>query len=289
MNDLVSIQFLMSSDNELPSPLSSLNRFGMPFIPLIIAALIPVIILILINDVLTLAQLYAIGVVGAILINVGSTATDNTLDLRLRTRIMMILSAIVLFFIEVSISFEKPKATIFASIILTIGLTARYVANRKKSQPVIIPGISQVIEKKGKAAKPKRSQKLYLVALRGKDEKLLQYVVEEAKSKKIFLTILRVKEITVGTLPEKILVRQSKIDKHIQEICDKANIDYRFMIVPSYEVGYTIAEQAALLGVERVILGATSRSFLENAFKGNVIRAVNKLLPNEIKLIIFRG
>jgi hypothetical protein len=289
INDMVSIQFLMSTDNELPESLSDLNKYGMPIIPILVATLIPVIILLLVKDVMTLAHLYAIGVVGAILINVSSTATDKTIALKPAVRLMMICSAILLFFIEISIAIEKPKATMFAASILIVGLSARYIASRRKFEQVIIPiGASQVIEKRKKGMTNKQFQKQFLVAVRGKNENFLKKVIEDINIKKVFLTILSVREIAVGTLPEKLLYQQSKIDRRIQEICDNANINYRLMIIPSYEVGHTIAEQAALLGVERVILGASRRSLLESIMKGNVIRAVNKLLPDEIQLVIFR-
>jgi len=57
----------------------------------------------------------------------------------------------------------------------------------------------------------------------------------------------------------------------------------------SSEVGYTIAEYAATLGVDRLILGATQRSLVEQALRGDVIRTVSELLPEEIQLIIYRA
>src|SRR5689334_1858062 len=47
----------------------------------------------------------------------------------------------------------------------------------------------------------------------------------------------------------------------------------------SFEVGYTIAEQAATFGVDRLILGATQRTLVEKALRGDVLRTVSELLP----------
>ena len=41
VTDLVSIQFMMSRDKELPRTFGGLNRWGMPVIPLVVGALRP--------------------------------------------------------------------------------------------------------------------------------------------------------------------------------------------------------------------------------------------------------
>ncbi|MBI3579315.1 MAG: hypothetical protein HY089_07905 [Ignavibacteriales bacterium] len=78
-------------------------------------------------------------------------------------------------------------------------------------------------------------------------------------------------------------------ERRIEEVCNEANIDYQLIQIPSYEVGYTIAEQAATFGVERIIIGAQKRSLLENVLKGSVMRSLNALLPDEVQLVIFGG
>ena len=55
------------------------------------------------------------------------------------------------------------------------------------------------------------------------------------------------------------------------------------------DVGYTIAEQAATFGVERVIIGAEQRSRLEYVLKGSVMKALSSLLPEEVQLVIYGG
>ena len=54
----------------------------------------------------------------------------------------------------------------------------------------------------------------------------------------------------------------------VAEICSTSGIDYQIISIPSYEMGYTIAEQAATFGVDRVIMGATKRNVLENMLRG---------------------
>ena len=74
--DLVSIQFMLSRDKELPHAFSGLNRYGMPVLPLIVGTIIPAIVVLIFPNVEALAALYAIGVVGAISINLGTTSTN---------------------------------------------------------------------------------------------------------------------------------------------------------------------------------------------------------------------
>ena len=83
INDLISIQFLMAVDKELPGFLRKLNRHGVP----VLAARHSDVgshyrYLVIISDVEQLSHLYAIGLVGAMTINLGSTATDKTVSMK---------------------------------------------------------------------------------------------------------------------------------------------------------------------------------------------------------------
>jgi len=75
----------------------------------------------------------------------------------------------------------------------------------------------------------------------------------------------------------------------MMKVCNEYGIPYKILTVISNEVGYTIAEQAATLGVDRLILGATQRTLLVKALRGDVIQTVSHLLPEEIQLVIYRA
>jgi hypothetical protein len=287
--DLISIQFLMAVDGELPVELRRLNRHGVPQIPVFIATGIPIIVLMIIHDVLTLSQLYAIGVVGAILINVGSTSTDSSLQLKIRERVYMIISAIVLLGVEASIAIEKHKALVFALLIIGLGLTARRYARRKKLS-VFVPEASLVdggsaLEGGGPIGQSPR----FLVAYKEGKERLLRFAAAEAKQYDAMLYILQIKEVSVGFLPENLPNGVHGNHREIEEICGQYGVEFKTISMYSNEVGYTIAENAAMLGVDRVILGTPQRTMLERALKGNVIETVANLLPEEIQLLVFAG
>ncbi len=290
INALTSIQFLMAVDGELPSQLRKLNKHGVPVIPLVVATAIPIIVLLIIQDVITLSALYAIGVVGAVLINVASTSTDRSLKISKWIRIFMIISAVILGFIELTIALEKTKALIFALTVLVLGLTARVVAWRSRALVVVPVPVSPApaIPMPQPAFAPFASR--MLVAVRGGGQRLLRQACEEAKLRSAYLFVLHIKQISVtGILPDMVPGEAFTNGEWMGKICQEYNIPYKVISVISNEVGYTIAEQAATLGVERLILGATQRSLVDKALRGDVIRMVSELLPEDIQLIIYRS
>ena len=289
LNGLISVQFLMSVDKELPSSLRILNRHGVPIVPLAVATLVPIVVLLFVGDVEMLSHLYAIGLVGAMTINLGSTATDRTINLKTVVRSFMMVSATILFLIEISIAVNKTEAAIFASTILLAGLGARAISKRRYMALPPVPEVAPVpVARPARRKRPIPSMR-YLLAVKDVNEKLLRFAIEEAKARNAFLFVLRVKEIAVGALPAQLEMPTNGQEQAIERICTEAGVDFRSIQIPSYDVGYTIAEQAATFGVERVIIGAQQRSRLEYVLKGSVMKALSSLLPEDVQLVIFGG
>ena len=125
---LVSTQFMLSRDKELPKALGKLNRYGMPKIPLVVAAVIPAVVVVLFPDVEKLAGLYAIGlVVGAISITLATTSTNRALELKSFERAFMLGLTAIMLAIGLTICVEKPAARSFALIVLVAGLAGRLI------------------------------------------------------------------------------------------------------------------------------------------------------------------
>jgi len=203
----------------------------------------------------------------------------------------MIFSAIVLFLVETTIALEKTKALIFASSVLVVGLAAREFARRQRVVAEAVPVPAPV--NAGGAAIPSgqaaRISPKIMVAARGPGEKLLRQACEDAQVRKAFLFVLQIQQVAIsGALPEKIPAESFGDNAWIEKICREYGIPYRVITVLSPEIGYTIAEQAATLGVDRLILGATQRSLVAKALRGDVIKMVSELLPEEIQLTIYR-
>lgn len=122
---LVSVLFMLSRDREMPAAFASLNRFGMPVLPLIVAIAIPAVVVLLFPNVEALAGLYAIGIVGAIAIEQGATALNRLLDMKRWERALMWVVSIFLVVVELTICVIKPHARGFALIVLVAGLCGR--------------------------------------------------------------------------------------------------------------------------------------------------------------------
>src|SRR5260370_11850496 len=119
---LISISYLMSRDGELPKQFEKLNPFGVPTLGLVIATIIPAILVVAVRDMAGLADLYAVGVVGAIATDLGASATDRKLDLARWERVLMFCTFLIMSGIEGSLFIDKPNARLFALGMLAAGL-----------------------------------------------------------------------------------------------------------------------------------------------------------------------
>lgn len=124
--DMVSIQYVMSRDTELPHVLTKLNMFGVPWYALIGAVGLPIVVLNIFQDLQTLANLYAVGVVGAIAINLGSCCINKEMPVKSWERTGLGILAAIMVCIEATLIWEKPDARYFALFVVGLGLTARF-------------------------------------------------------------------------------------------------------------------------------------------------------------------
>src|SRR5437763_3443489 len=123
--DLIAIQFLRSRDRELPTIFQRLNKWGVPSAGMVLATLVPMLLVIIVKDMSGLAELYAVGVVGAIATNLGATSTDRKLRLGVWERALMFGTFLIMLAIELSLLVDKPAARAFATGILAIGWILR--------------------------------------------------------------------------------------------------------------------------------------------------------------------
>src|SRR2546423_5109997 len=123
---MISVQYLMARDGELPQVLQALNRFGVPSLPAFVAGAVPALVLLFSHDLESLAALYAIGVIGAVAINVSLCAIHPRLR-RLYRKIPMLALGALLLAIWVTLAFTKLHALAFVTIVMVIGLSVRQV------------------------------------------------------------------------------------------------------------------------------------------------------------------
>jgi amino acid transporter len=292
--DLIMIQFLMARDREIPSLFQRLNKWGVPSFGMLLATIVPMLLVVLVKDMAGLADLYAVGVVGAIATNLGATATDRTLPIKKWERTLMFATFIVMAAIELSLLIDKPNARYFAVTILAVGLILRGLAQErrmKKQVPAAGAAASpmQITPASSGPARQFTSEESILCALRGTG-RTLDFAVREARETGRRLYLLFVREQAFLTEHD----RKRKWQEDAEASCvftaakEKAGDQpplFCYAVSPS--AAETIVDVAATLGASRVILGAPQRNAFINLLRGDVIREVSNLLPEEIDLLVY--
>jgi amino acid transporter len=293
---LISISFLMSRDGELPRQFEKLNSFGVPTIGLAIATVIPAILVVAVRDMAGLADLYAVGVVGAIATNLGASATDRKLDLARWERVLMFCTFLIMSGIEVSLFIDKPNARLFALAMLAVGLVLHGLAaeraeKRRAAEAAralkpasAVPAVPRlpVLERETTGAP-------MLCAVRGIG-RTLDFAISEARETDRPLYLLFVREQPVlapGDRRRKWMEDEeaSAIFKYASEKADGVRM------LPCYAVSDsaadTIVDITATVGASRLIVGAPQRNMLVNLLRGNIIKAISDILPEEIHFLVY--
>ena len=290
--DLIAIQFLMSRDRELPKIFQKLNKWGVPNAGMLLATIVPMALVMIVKDMSGLADLYAVGVVGAIATNLGATSTDRKLSIKSWERTLMFATFLVMAAIELSLLIDKPNARYFAVTILAVGLILRglVLERRMKKQA----GAARVPEKLDVdvapvAPEPPAGGEAILCAIRGTG-RTLDFALREARKTGSRLYLLFVREQAFMT--EQDAKRKWHEDEEASRIFNEAKLKagdhpplFAYAVSPS--AAATIVDLAATLGASRLILGAPQRNALINLLRGNVIREVSSSLPEEIDLLVY--
>ena len=298
--DLIAISFLMGRDGELPPVFYKLNKFGVPNAGLIVATIIPFALVLLVSDMGGLADLYAVGVVGAIATNLGASSTDKHLGLLRWERTLMFFTFLVMLSIEITLFATKPNARLFSLIILVLGLIGRGLAlesaQRKKkteeaSAAAVAAGLAPIKAplnfasiNTGAASGPP-----ILAAVRGIG-RTLDFAIEEAKESQRPLYLLFVREQPVLAPGDR--KRKWHDDPEATDIfayaAEKAD---GHTVLPCYAVSDspadTIVDVAATVGASRLLLGSPQRNSLINMLRGNLIKQVSDLLPEDIHMLAY--
>jgi nucleotide-binding universal stress UspA family protein len=261
---------------------------------MLLATIAPMSLVVLVKDMAGLADLYAVGVVGAIATNLGATATDRTLSIKKWERTLMFATFVVMAAIELSLLIDKPNARYFAVTILAVGLILRGLVQErrmKKQGPAAAPPVSpfQVTPAASDPAPQFTSQESILCAIRGTG-RTLDFALREARETRRRLYLLFVREQAFLTEHD----RKRKWQEDAEASCvftaakeKAADQPPLFCYAVSPSAAETIVDVAATLGASRVILGAPQRNALINLLRGNVIREVSNLLPEEIDLVVY--
>jgi amino acid transporter/nucleotide-binding universal stress UspA family protein len=296
---MIGLIYMLARDREMPRPFAKLNFHGVPWQPLLVAVVLPIILVLLSDDLDSLADMYAIGVVGAITVNLGSSCFNPRLKLNWREFTIMLATFVILFAIEITIAKTKPAALFFAMCVLLLGFGLRWYAMKRA-------GIETVMLTREMAAAlvpPERLENLrpnfapgqsILVAARGFTP-VLRFALEEARLRQGDLYVVYVKQIAVN-LPAPLANPERprwQTDRQAAEImygmfdlAQNSGVKVLPVYAASESPAMTIIDIAATLGVDMLMLGAPRRSAMARFLKGDVVAEVTRDLPDNIQLII---
>jgi nucleotide-binding universal stress UspA family protein len=289
----------MAQDGEMPPQFARLNKHGVPIVPLLLAVAIPILVLALTKEFEALAGLYAIGVVGAIAVNVGSCTFNKRLNLHAHERIIMGLTFVLLAAVELTIAKTKQDALFFAMCVLFVGLAFRAYSHKisglktltltRKVAEMVTPDLSTSME--SRLAEGKK----VMVAARGITQ-VLSFALDEAELRKATLCVLYVKEIAVfygggPTVRGRPKWQEDPEANAIMSLMLKMGGERNICVLPVYAVSEdpaaTILDLAATLGVDFLIIGASQRHGMTKLLRGSVATNVAQQLPESIQLLIF--
>ncbi|MFN2475026.1 MAG: amino acid permease [Chthoniobacterales bacterium] len=296
---MIGVFYMMARDGEMPSKFTKLNSHGVPVIPLCLAVGLPILVLCIAADFEVLAGLYAIGVVGAIAVNLGSCTFNKRLPLALWERLLFGTTFAILVAVELTLAHEKHDALFFVMIVLILGLGLRaYSQKRAGFESVTMTReIARIVSSEAIASlrqQPLTEGQKIMVAARGITP-VLSFALDEAELRKATLCVLFVKEITVYYTGGGALTRtrwQDDPDAHaIMSLMMKLGEERGIPVLPVYAVSQdtaaTILDLTATLGVDYLFIGASQRTALAHLLRGSVVTNVAAQLPEDIRLVIF--
>ncbi len=296
---MIGLLYMMSRDREMPRQFRKLNRHGVPIYPLLIALGLPTVVLLLVANFTSLAGLYAIGVVGAITVNVGSCAFNRTVGFTWYDRVLFGVTFCILFFVELTLAHTKLDALQFVVAILVAGLALRAYTQKRQGLTTltVTREVAEMVSPDLEARVQPRLQEgqKIMVAARGITS-VLGFALDEAQLRKATLCVLYVKEVAVYYSGGPASLGRAKWHDDpeanaIMSLMMKLGAERDVCVIPVYAVSQdaaaTIVDLSATMGVDYLVIGATQRTALTNLLRGSVVTNVAQHLPDSIQLLIF--
>src|SRR5438046_3592382 len=296
---MIGLLYMMSRDREMPRQFRQLNRHGVPMWPLVIAVGLPIVVLLFAANFSSLAGLYAIGVVGAITVNLGSCTFNRTVDFTWYDRVLFGISFVILALVELTLAHTKVDALQFVLAILIGGLALRaYTLKRQGLTTLTVTReVAQMVTPDlvtSMRPRLEEGQKI-MVAARGITP-VLSFALDEAQLRKATLFVLYVKEVAVYFTAAGTRLGRSNWEDDPEAnaiMCSMRKLGSQrgINVVPLYAVSQdaatTIVDLAATMGMDFMVIGASQRPALVKLLRGSVATNVAEHLPESINLIIY--
>jgi hypothetical protein len=286
INGLTSIMYVVSRDGELPSIFQQVNRYGAPWVAGVLAAGVPVLVLLISHDLEHLAALYAIGVVGAVAINTLLVSTHPRLRRAWRKAGAFALG-ILLLLIWVTLAFTKLHALAFVTIVMAVGLIARAVtkwyARRGGEKPSLLR--QAILEQLSPEVAAGRK---FLLGTYGSDA-LARAALRRCKEEHATLVVCFIRQVSLSYKYG--LDRPLSIDtdlaaqKTFAKFLDMGH-QMGVPVMPVYDTGQDaallMAEAAAIYGCEKIFIGTSRQGALYHLIKGHFQQRLEALIPPDI-------
>lgn len=291
---MVSVKYAMSVDGELPHQFKKLNYSGVPWLGLVIACILPALLLLISSDAKFLAELYAIGVVGAIAINVLCCAYNRQLPIAQWERTLMWVLGAFMSLVFVTIVIAKPNAAYFATIMVVSVLGLRLTAQQAKKMkaqalPIAMPEHGWLAELTQEPLPMDPTKPRIMLAARGRGQ--AEFAVDLARRRQASLFVIYVRTLRVMDLRPDTVPKVEDDQQAVESLGSVAALArrYRVPLVPIYicatDVPSEILDYTVTFGCDTLIMGKTKRRAFARALEGDVITEVVKHLPSEVALI----
>lgn len=291
---MVSVLYSMGHDKELPRALTRLNYPGVPWVALVVACGVSVLVLLLERDVARLADMYVIGVCGAVTTNIMCCAVNRKLQIGRWERAGMWVLALLLLSVTLTITVTKPQATVFAGGTIAVVLLSRFAVRtlarmKAESLPLPMPEHGWLAELRREPLPLDASRPRIMLAARGRGQ--AEFAVDLARKRGatlfvIYVRTLRVMDISPGSVPQ--------VEDDPQAMASLGAVvalarRYGVPVIPIYvcatDVMEEILDYTVTYGCDTLIMGKTQRRAFARALEGDVISEVAKHLPSEVALI----
>jgi hypothetical protein len=199
----------------------------------------------------------------------------------------MLLLGIVLLIIWVTLALTKLHALIFVTIVMIVGLSARAInkkiTQRKGPRPSLLRQAIMEQLNADTLAKPK-----ILLGTYG-SEALAGAALRQAQDSDAALVVCFIRQVNLSYKYESERKPTIETDAAALKTFSRfleAGHDMGVSVVPVYDTGpdaaELMAENAAIYGCERVLIGTSRRGALYHVIKGSFQRKLESLLPPEI-------
>ncbi|MCC6284390.1 MAG: amino acid permease [Phycisphaerales bacterium] len=289
---LVSVLYSMGHDREVPKVFTKLNYSGVPWAGLVFACAAPIVTIAVTQDVAILAELYVLGVFGAVTTSVMAVALNRSLEISGRQRNLLFALGGLLSLLSITVVVTSPRATIFAGGLVLTALIVRSRGQRKHRAavpPLPTPAAGWLSELQAQPLKLDPSRPRIMLASRGRYQS--EFAVDLARRRRatlfgIYVRTLRVMDINPKALPK------LADDPVAQEalgttalLAREAGVPFVPVYVTSEDISAEILDYTVTFGCDTLIMGKSRRSLVSRRVQGDVVARVAENLPDEVALI----